>query len=432
MTDPNPVRRTIIVAVSDLSGVLRGKAMAANEVEGAEDGFLALTDQIFAADPTDEPIPGLAHGTTRGAPNALVRPDLDTLRSVPWIPGWSICLATAYHSPDATLSVSPRAVLQQVLERARGRGVHVRAGFEYEFRLTRAGKPAGHGSGISYSIHEIAGLHEFVDELVASCDAMGLDIGTIHTEGGRGPIEANLAPANGLAAADDAALFKWTVAQVAAQLGLRSSFLAKTNPDEEGSSGHLHVSATTSDGQALFRRDDAHDTGLATHSSGAVAGLLDHMAAASLLYNPTINSYKRLVPGYFAPVNATWGFDNRTAAVRVLPSGQGALRLENRRPGADANPYLVLAATIASMLLGSDANRPIPRPVTGDASTSTEQQELPATLESAIGAFAADDPLRQALGKEFSDHFEATRRWELARWQRAVTSWERRRYRHVT
>ncbi|MGH3041752.1 MAG: glutamine synthetase, partial [Gaiellaceae bacterium] len=204
------------------------------------------------------------------------------------------------------------------------------------------------------------------------------------------------------------------------------SFLAKTAEGEEGSSGHVHLSCW-SDGENAFASDPAD--GLPTALAGAVAGVLDRLPAASLLLNPTINSYKRLVPGYFAPVNASWGIENRSAAVRVIRSELPArCRIECRRPGADANPYLALAALVASALDGVRRDAEPPPPVEGDASERSDLPPLPASLESALGAFAADEALRGALGEEFSEYYSVSRAWELKAWQQAVTGWERERY----
>jgi len=157
--------------------------------------------------------------------------------------------------------------------------------------------------------------------------------------------------------------------------------------------------------------------------------VLEHLPAASLLLNPTINSYKRLVPGYFAPVNVSWGLENRSAAIRVIRSDRPErCRIECRRPGADANPYLALAALAASAADGIERRATPPAAVEGDASAREDLPPLPGSLESALRAFEADDVLRHALGAEFSDYYAVSRAWELKAWQQAVSDWERERY----
>jgi glutamine synthetase len=158
--------------------------------------------------------------------------------------------------------------------------------------------------------------------------------------------------------------------------------------------------------------------------------VLDHLPAASLLLNPTVNSYKRLVPGWFAPVNVSWGLENRSAAVRAIRSTEHPerCRIECRRPGADANPYLALAALAAAAADGIRRGASPPEPVVGDASEREDLPPLPGSLESAIAAFRADGVLREALGEEFSAYYEVSREWELKKWRESVTDWERERY----
>ena len=223
------------------------------------------------------------------------------------------------------------------------------AGFEYEVRIRDgAGRPMS--SGISYSLGEIGRFDALLEVLVPAFEGLGVELEAVHTEAAPGLLELNIAARRGLQAADDAALLKFAVKETAASLGLSASFLAKTEPLEEGSSGHVHMSFWQG-GENAFAPGPGEDLPEACMS--AVAGLLDHLPAASLLINPTVNSYKRLVPGYFAPVNVSWGYENRSASVRAIRGSRPARsRLECRRPGADANPYLALAALVSSAVLG--------------------------------------------------------------------------------
>jgi glutamine synthetase len=217
------------------------------------------------------------------------------------------------------------------------------------------------------------------------------------------------------------------VKEVANTMGLTASFLAKTAPGEEGSSGHVHLSCWR-DGSNAFGSAGASDE-LPAPFASAVAGVLDHLPAASLLLNPTINSYKRLVPGWFAPVNVSWGLENRSAAVRAIRgSSPERWRIECRRPGADANPYLALAALVASAADGIQREAQPPPPVEGDASEHGQLPALPGSLEAALAAFEADAAFRGALGDTFCHYFAISRAWELKAWRESVSDWERERY----
>jgi glutamine synthetase len=337
-----------------------------------------------------------------------------------------VCLATPSWPDGTPCAFAPREVYRRTIDALGGLGFEPMAALEYEVRVWDAhGEPLS--SGISYSLAEIGAYERFIDELAASVEAMGIEMSAVHTEAGPGLLELNLGHRRGLAAADDAALVKFAAKRVAASMDLRASFLAKTAPGEEGSSGHVHLSLW--DGETNAFAGTAPDDPLPEVFSCSIAGVLDHLPAASLLLNPTVNSYKRLVPGWFAPVNATWGYENRSCAIRAIRSSRPELwRFESRRPGADANPYLALAALVASIADGIRRSAVPPAAVEGDAYALTDLPELPGSLETALRAFEADEVLRGTLGVEFCDYFATTRAWELKAWRDTVTEWERDRY----
>jgi glutamine synthetase len=316
-------------------------------------------------------------------------------------------------------------VFRRVLDDVDTLGFEVMAAIEYEIRIwDEDGAPAS--SGISYSLNEIGRYGRFLDELVPALEGLGIELSAVHTEAGPGLLELNVEARRGLAAADDAALLKFGVKQVAASMGLRASFLAKSAPGEEGSSGHVHLSLWRGTTNAFAGADQSAE--LVPPFSSAVAGVVEHLPAASLLLNPTINSYKRLVPGWFAPINATWGYENRSCAVRAIRGTRPELwRFECRRPGADANPYLVLAAIGASVADGIRREATPPNPIEGDA-YALDLPELPGSLDAALRAFEDDAALRESLGKDFSDYYATSRTWELKAWRETVTEWERERY----
>ena len=418
--------RFVALGIPDLNGSIRGKAMRPSEFETAVTNGASLTNLMLAVDPLDAPIDSYETiGLRSGASDLTVRPDTDTLAEMVWRPGWKLCLADLCWPDGSICELAPRSVLKNALGRMTTAGYETLAAFEYEVRLVDAtGQPVC--ADLSYSVAEIAGLDGFLERLTEALGGLGVGLSAVHTEAGPGLLEINLDAREGLRAADDAALVKLTVKDIAASLGWQASFLAKTEPGEEGSSGHIHLSCWAGDENAFAEEGQA----VSAVAKSAIAGMLQHLPAASLLMNPTINSYKRLVPGWFAPVNASWGIDNRSAALRMITgSHPSQARIENRRPGADANPYLALAALIVSAAEGIRKDSEPPAPVVGDATKAEDAAALPSSLESALEAFRTDTSLQEALGSSFSDHYGVSREWELLAWQQAVSDWERDRYR---
>ena len=417
----------VLLGIPDMNGSIRGKALAPDAFDTAVERGTVTTDLIIGLDPTDAPIADYERfGIRTGAADLIVRPDPDTVRDLSWRPGWRVCLATPRWPDGSVCEFATREVFRSVLEDVSGLGYDMMSAIEYEIRIwDEHGEPTS--TGISYSLNEITRYEAFLAALVPALEGLGVELSAVHTEAGPGLLELNIAAARGLRAADDAVLLKFGVKQIAASMGLRASFLAKTNPGEEGSSGHVHLSLWDGETNAFAAPEPTAPVPQVFASS--VAGVLEHLPAASLLLNPTLNSYKRLVPGWFAPINATWGYENRSCAVRAIRSERPELwRFECRRPGADANPYLALAAIGASAADGIRTGATPPTDVVGDAYTLTDRPELPGSLESAIRAFDEDTTLKKALGDGFSDYFLTSRRWELKAWRETVTDWERELY----
>jgi glutamine synthetase len=417
----------VLLGIPDVNGSIRGKALRPAAFESAVRHGTVMTDLILGLDPVDTPITDFERfGIRTGAADLVVHPDPETLHQLTWRPGWRVCLATPSWPDGTPCDFAPREVFRHVLNEIGELGYESLAALEYEIRLWDGdGQPMS--SGISYSLTEIGRYGEFVSRLIPALEGLGVDLSAVHTEAGPGLLELNLEPRRGLRAADDAALVKFAMKELAASLGMRASFLAKTAPGEEGSSGHIHFSCW--DGQTnAFAGSDATDQ-IPPAFGAAIAGVLEHLPAASLLLNPNVNSYKRLVPGWFAPINATWGYENRSCAVRAIRSDRPNLwRFECRRPGADANPYLALAAVTASAADGMKNKAEPPPPIEGDAYALADLPELPGSLESAIRAFDGDPALRSALGQGFSAYYTTSRAWELKAWRETVTDWERERY----
>ena len=418
----------ILLGIPDVNGSIRGKALRPAAFESALRHGTVMTDLLLALDPTDTPISDYTKfGIRSGAGDLIVHPDPGTLHDLTWRPGWKVCLATPSWSDGSGCELATREVLRHVLSNLSELGYEAMSAVEYEIRLFDGdSKPLS--TGLSYSLSELGGFDAFIRALSPALDALGIELSAVHTEAGPGLLEVNLNARPALRAADDAAFTKMAVKDLAATMGLRASFLAKTAPGEEGSSGHVHLSFWR-DGANAFRVSEGKDQLPAVFRS-AVAGVLEHLPAASLLLNPTINSYKRLVPGWFAPINATWGVENRSCAVRAIvrKDHPELCRLECRRPGADANPYLAIAAIVASAADGVKRKLAPPEPIVGDAYARAEVQELPGSLESALRAFESDQVLREALDERFSDYYATSRAWEVKAFRETVTEWERDRY----
>jgi len=417
----------VLLGIPDVNGSIRGKALRPAAFESALRHGVAMTDLLLGLDPVDTPITDYERfGIRAGAADLLVHPDPETLHDLRWRRGWRVCLGTPSWPDGSPCEFASREVHRRVLGAMGDLGYEVLAAVEYEIRLRDAeGQPLS--SGISYSLAELGRFGPFVAALVPALEGLGVELAAIHTEAGPGLLELNLGPRRGLRPADDATLVKFAVKELAASMGLRASFLAKTVAGEEGSSGHLHISCWNGESNAFAPSDQGAPLPPVVGSS--IAGILDHLPAASLLLNPNVNSYKRLVPGWFAPINASWGLENRSTAVRAIRSARAELcRLECRRPGADANPYLALAAVVAAAADGIRRGAEPPPPVEGDAYQRADLPELPGSLEAALGAFQQDAVLRQALGERFSEYYVTSRVWELKAWRETVTDWERERY----
>ncbi|HVV89541.1 MAG TPA: glutamine synthetase family protein [Solirubrobacterales bacterium] len=425
MADP---ATTTTLAFVDVNGALRGKAYSAAAFRAVlSAGRTPLTNLLLAVDPRDEPITDFSEiGLRSGSGDLMIAPLPDGERPLPWTQGASLCLADLHWADGSRCGLSSRQLVVRAAERLAAMSLRAVVAFEYEFRLRSAADGAPVTSAQSYSVDGAERLAAFRRRLVEACGEMGIQIDGIHTEAGPGLVELNVAPDDAVRAADNAIFLRHAVREVAKALGMSASFLAKPVAGEEGSSGHIHLSLWDGDDNALLGDPP---TAVGPRLRFATGGLLEHMPAASLLMNPTINSYKRLVPDFFAPVNRSWGTDNRTAAVRAIVDGPRT-RLEVRRPGADANPYLALAAILVSAADGLDRELEPAEPIAGDAANlpAADAPSLPGSLESALAAFAADPAFREQLGEEFSRYFETTRRWELRAWQRAVTAWELDRY----
>ncbi len=412
----------------DIDCTLRGKYVSLEKFWSAAESGTGFCDVVFGWDIGDALYDNAkATGWHTGFPDATARIDLDTFRPIPWEPG------TAFFLLDFVnlAGIAPRQVLRRVIEKAAG--YRARFSAEYEFFLFRETpeslraknfrnlttlSPGAFGYSVLRASQNKALALDLFDQLAG----FGVPVEGFHTETGPGVYEAAIAVDDALAAADKAALFKTAVKEIASRHGLIPTFMAKWNADLPGSSGHLHQSLWDSE-RNLFA-DGAG--GMSAAMRQYIAGLVANLPELAAVFCPTVNSYKRTVPGAWAPVNATWGVDNRTTAIRAISGGAKSTRVELRVTGADINPYLAMAASLAAGLDGIE--RELELPATTVNAYAAEGKALPRTLAAATARFRESRVARKWLGDEFVEHYAGTREWETRQFEKAVTDWELARY----
>jgi len=430
----------------DIDGIFRGKYVSLEKVisaAGAADG-LGFCDVVFGWDCNDKLYDnGQLTGAHTGYPDTRARIDPGSFRPIPWEPGTAAFLLDLFDEAGRPHPASPRGLLAQVVKRAHDAGLRPKCSYEFEFFLFaetpqsvrekgyRELRPLSPGM-FGYSWLRSSEHAALVHELVESCNRFGIPIEGIHTETGPGVYEVALAYDDILVAADQAALFKTAAKEICARRGVMACFMAKWNADLPGCSGHVHQSLWSLDGRRNLFAPEAGSRGkggLSKTLRHFMGGQLALMPELTALISPTVNSYKRYVPGVWAPLNASWGHENRSCALRVIGGGSDgkAARIEHRQPAADSNPYVTMATLLAAGLHGIERKIEPPPPVRDDASNAS-LPPLPRTLEEAIELLEQSAVARELLGEAFVEHYLRTRRWETRQYQRAVTNWELERY----
>ena len=426
------------VGVFDIDGILRGKYMSRAKFESALEHQFGFCDVVLGWDSTDRLYDNVRYtGWHTGYPDAPVRILPESCRALPWEDPvvFFLCEFAA-----AAEQVCPRGLLRRVLDRARRMGYEAFAGFEYEFfvfnetpdsvreKHYRDLKPIAPGN-FGYSVIRNSVWSEFYRSLLESCEQLDLPLESLHEETGPGVIEAAIGVDSALAAADKAALFKTFAKVIAQRRGLMATFMAKWSMDWPGQSGHIHISLRDAAGKPVFH-DARGPHGMSDTMRWFVGGQQKLMPELLALISPTVNSYTRLIPGFWAPTDSAWSVDNRTCALRVISGSAKSQRVEYRVAAADANPYISLAAAIASGLWGIE-NRIEPGPrIEGNAYEQKLPAELalPRTLWEAAQRLKASSMARDWFGGEFVEHFAASREWEEREFRRHVTDWELARY----
>ena len=427
------------IGVHDVDGILRGKYLHVDKLSSALDSGMGFCDVVLGWDSNDQLYDNVTYtGWHTAYPDAPVRILPETCRDLPGEAGGLFFLGEFSEKAE---EVCPRGALRRVLARAEKMGFSVRCGFEYEFFVFaetphsirekgfRNLKPISPGF-FGYSVLRNSVFAEWYRELLEFCEAMDFGLEGLHTETGAGVLEAALRVAPALDSADKAALFKTFVKVLAQRRDWMATFMAKWSKDWPGCGGHIHVSLWRDDkGQGAFHDPNAPH-GMSETMRAFVAGQQALMPEVLAMVAPTVNSFRRLIPGYWAPTSATWGVENRTTALRVIPGSEKSTRVEYRVAAADGNPYLALAAAVGSGLWGIERQLKLEEPVQGNSYDKTHPPhlDLPRTLMEAAGRLKASKPARALFGDAFVEHYAATREWEEREFRKCITDWELERY----
>jgi glutamine synthetase len=438
------------LAVADIDGVLRGKVISFDKFRAiAEKGF-GFCDVVFGWDAEDQAYDnGIFTGWHTGYPDAMAVVDTGTFRRVPWEGGIPFFLADFRGGKDietggaaAVLPVCPRNLLKKVINQAAELGYSAFFSQEFEWFNFRIPGPADDGGNRSfrdlkpmtpgmfgYSILRASQGSDYFHALFDGLKQFGVPLEGLHTETGPGVYEAAILYSDVLEAADRAVLFKAGVKEIAFRHGILPTFMAKVSETLPGCSGHVHQSLWTADGSRNLFYDAESPTGMSPLMESYIAGQLHCLPYILPMYAPTVNSYKRLVEGAWAPTTLTWAIDNRTTALRALPGGASSTRLETRVVGSDSNPYLAMAACLATGLYGVRNGLQLTTPATkGSGYADKGHGVLPRNLWEATQSMKTSALAKELFGATFVDHFTRTREWEWRQFAQVVTDWELKRY----
>jgi len=426
------------VGVFDADGIMRGKYMSRDKFFGALDKGFGFCDVVLGWDSADQLYDNVSYtGWHTGYPDAPVRLLPQSCRDVPFEGDMLLFLGEFI---EAAESLCPRGMLRRVVDRAREMGYEPYAGLEYEYfvfdespesvreKHYRNLKPMAPGF-FGYSVIRNSVHSEHYLETLELCERMRFPLEGLHEETGPGVMEAAIAVDDAMNAADKAALFKTFIKIHAQRRGRMATFMAKWSKDWPGQSGHIHVSLKDKSGKPLFH-DPKGPHGMSKLMQHFVAGQQALMPELLCMVAPTVNSFSRLIPGFWAPTEATWGVENRTCALRVIPGSAKSQRVEYRVAAADANPYIALAAALLSGLWGIETKAELGKPIEGNAYEQKlpKKLALPPTLWDAAQRLKGSAAARAWLGDAFVEHFAASREWEERQFRKAITDWELERY----
>lgn len=429
MTDLPPDIRQVALCAPDNAGRLIGKRVPARRWPALLEHGMAAPNFHLVTNLDNVPYTDLAvTGPRQGFRNGLLRALPETAFRDPAEPGTLFVLADTLTSEGAAYEEAPRRVLSRQAERLAALGLTATVATELEFYLFEGNPDAAARANyrelvpfcrrnLDNDVLLTARANPYLDALTAALADAGIAVEAVQGEGSPGQLEVNTAHGSPLSTADRHVIFKHLARSTAHAQGRTVTFLAKSRADLAGSGGHAHIALASADGPLL-----GHGGELSAEGRSFVAGLLAFTPELTLLHAPYANSYKRLVPGSFTPLKATWGHDNRTCLVRACGDERGT-RLEFRLAGADANPYHLVAAILIAGLAGLARDLPLAPPVEGDAAEA-DASPVPRDLTEAVAAFAASSVAADALGAAAHAHVLALAKHELEAWRRAVTDWE--------
>ncbi len=429
--------RLVQLEVPDLDGGLRAKLVSAAKAR-SPDGA-AMCTIMFGLTQADDVYESPVSSADNGYPDLVMRPDLATLRRLPWAGATAAVLCDLFEADGTPCPLAPRTVLRTVVDRCAELGYEARFAAEWELCVVHRGDETSAAAAAddqvplgrtmnAYSSLRLRELRPLAQAFFERMEAVGVGVESVHTELGPGMVEFALAHAPAVEAADHAARAKAYLKELCGERGLVATFMPKWRTGAPTSGCHFHQSLWR-DGANVFAAPDGALSPLARHY---LAGQLTTLKDFSVLFNPSVNAFRRLQPGTFTPATASWGVDNRTAAIRAITGSPKGVRLEHRRPGADVNPYLAIAAMLAGGLHGLAGKLEPPAPATADAYADDRFGRLPATLADAIAALRDSTLAPGLLGREFVRHYLLSREVELRLWRDwetgQVTEWEHRRY----
>jgi glutamine synthetase len=423
---------TVVVAITDMQGRLQGKRLHArfflDEVvaHGTEG-----CNYLLAVDVDMNTVDGYAMSSwASGYGDFVMRPDFNTLRRVPWQPGTAMIQADLEWLDGTDVVASPRQILRRQLARLAEHGLSAYTGTELEFIVMKDSYEQAWSKGyrdltpvnqynVDYSLLGTARVEPLLRRLRNDMHGAGLVPESAKGECNYGQHEIAFRYAAALTCCDGHVVYKNGAKEIAAQEGVALTFMAKPNA-REGNSCHIHFSLRAADGSAAMA-SGGHLSALGEH---VLAGLLATMRDFSVFYAPNINSYKRYQPGSFAPTALRWGRDNRTCSLRLVGHSPDSLRVENRTPGGDVNPYLAVSAMVAAALYGIENRLTLEPACDGNAYSDADAARMPSTLREALGEWEASGPARAAFGDDVVVHYANNARIELAAFDAAVTDWE--------